>query len=92
MSTPRKTFSTYQEAGAACDKLVGWDCPAPKNGWTWRARSAGSSPPLTPRLTGLLPCAKMASLKITNRPRSRPGSARPRVLASSFAKKNRRKG
>ena len=30
---------------------------------------------------------KLASLKITNRPRSRPGSARPRVLASSLAKK-----
>ena len=33
MSSSRKTFSTYQEAGAACDKLVGWDCPAPKK---WR--------------------------------------------------------
>ena len=30
MSSPHKTFSTYQAARAACEKLGGWDCPAPK--------------------------------------------------------------
>ena len=30
MNSPRKTFSTYEEARRECDKLVGWDCPAPK--------------------------------------------------------------
>ena len=30
MSTPRKTFSTYEEGSSECEKLVGWNCPAPK--------------------------------------------------------------
>ena len=87
MSSPRKTFSTYQAAGAACDKLVGWDCPAPKKWRDLEGQERWLVTAVDPQTHRLVPCAKMASLKITNRPRSRPGSARPRVLASSFAKK-----